>query len=157
MINAAFGKEIAQGHFHEHHRLLTFHLRFLEELLLRPSEQIDGIVELAYAKIGLLRDDPATWPARMQLDGLSYESLDQPLTARQRLDWLHRDTDGYQPQLTPRNLDGILAKGHSSTDLILTEALETSRISVNLHPVKRSSVKPLPRLESSDDRSTIGK
>jgi hypothetical protein len=69
-----------------------------EELLLRPSEQIDGIVELAYAKIGLLRDDPATWPARMQLDGLSYESLDQPLTARQRLDWLHRDTDGYQPQ-----------------------------------------------------------
>jgi hypothetical protein len=69
-----------------------------EELLLRPSEQISGVVELAYAKIGLLRDDPATWPSRMQLDGLSYETLDPPLTARQRLDWLHRDTDGYQPQ-----------------------------------------------------------
>jgi hypothetical protein len=69
-----------------------------EELLLRPSQRIDGTVELAYAKIGLLRDDPATWPARMQLDGLSYETLDPPLTARQRLEWLHRDTDGYQPQ-----------------------------------------------------------
>ena len=35
--------------------------------------------------------------------------------------------NGYQPWLTPRNLHRILAKGQSSTDLILTEALKASR------------------------------
>ncbi|GAA4065735.1 MULTISPECIES: hypothetical protein [Actinomadura] len=69
-----------------------------EEVLLRPSEQVEGVVDLAYARINLLRDDPATWPARLQLDGLQYENLDPPLDARQRLEWLRRDTDGYQPQ-----------------------------------------------------------
>jgi len=33
--------------------------------------------------------------------------------------------DGYRSRLTPRNLNEILAKGQSSTDLILTEALES--------------------------------
>ncbi|HXA62261.1 MAG TPA: hypothetical protein VNW94_24180 [Streptosporangiaceae bacterium] len=69
-----------------------------QEVVLRTAEQVDGVVELAYAKIEMLRDDQATWPARMQLDGLLYENLDPPLKAKARLDWLHRDTDGYQPQ-----------------------------------------------------------
>jgi hypothetical protein len=69
-----------------------------EEVLLRPAEQIKGVADLSYAKINLLRDDRATWPERLQLDGLQYESLEPPLTARDRLGWLRRDTDGYQPQ-----------------------------------------------------------
>jgi hypothetical protein len=69
-----------------------------EEVLLRPAEQVESVVDLAYARVNLLRDDPATWAKRLQLDGLQYESLDPPLDARQRLDWLRRDTDGYQPQ-----------------------------------------------------------
>jgi len=32
--------------------------------------------------------------------------------------------DGYRPRLTPRNLDGILAKGQSSTDLIHTQSTQ---------------------------------
>jgi len=32
--------------------------------------------------------------------------------------------DGYRPRLTPRNLDGILAKGQSSTDLIHTQSAQ---------------------------------
>ena len=53
---------------------------------------------MSYARIKLLRDDAASWAERLQLDGLQYETLDPPLTAAQRLDWLHRDTDGYAPQ-----------------------------------------------------------
>ncbi|GAA3953710.1 oxidoreductase [Actinomadura viridis] len=69
-----------------------------EEVLLRPAERVKGVADLSYAKINLLRDDRATWPERLQLDGLQYESLEPPLPARERLDWLRRDTDGYQPQ-----------------------------------------------------------
>src|SRR6185503_1971809 len=64
----------------------------------RPAEQIRGVTDLYYARLTLLRDDPTTWAERLQLDGLSYETLDPPLTARERLNWLRRDTDGYQPQ-----------------------------------------------------------
>jgi hypothetical protein len=42
--------------------------------------------------------------------------------------------DGYQPGLTPGHLNRILAKGQSSTDLILTEAHRASRISVHPSP-----------------------
>lgn len=69
-----------------------------EELLLRTAEPIKGIADLSYARISLLRDDAASWPERLQLDGLQYETLEPPLTARERLEWLHRDTDGYAPQ-----------------------------------------------------------
>jgi len=69
--------------------------------------------------------------------------------------------DGYRPRLTPRNLDMILAKGQSSADLILTEAQEASRISGSPSPPSMEEGggggRPLPRLESSGDRSTIGK
>lgn len=69
-----------------------------EEVLLTPAEPIEGTADMSYAKIGLLRDDKKTWAARLQLDGLQYETLDPPMTARERLDWLRRDTDGYAPQ-----------------------------------------------------------
>ncbi|TYB49055.1 hypothetical protein [Actinomadura chibensis] len=69
-----------------------------EELLLRTSEPIQGTADLSYARINLLRDDAASWPQRLQLDGLQYETLDPPLTARERLAWLRRDSDGYAPQ-----------------------------------------------------------
>ncbi|WP_019632140.1 hypothetical protein [Actinomadura atramentaria] len=69
-----------------------------EDVVLRPAHVVHATVDLSYAKVNLLRDDPATWPDRLQLDGFQYETLEPPLTARQRLDWLRRDTDGYQPQ-----------------------------------------------------------
>jgi hypothetical protein len=69
-----------------------------EEVLLRPAEPITGLVDFTDARIGRLRDDPSTWPAGMQLDGFTYDVLDPPLRAEERLNWLRRDTDGYQPQ-----------------------------------------------------------
>ena len=49
--------------------------------------------------IGVLRDDPATWPGgQLRLDGLTYQALEPLLPAAQRLRWLARDPDGYPPQ-----------------------------------------------------------
>ncbi|GAA1562395.1 oxidoreductase [Actinomadura kijaniata] len=69
-----------------------------EEALLHFAEPIKGVVDLSYARLNLLRDDPKTWPERLQLDGLQYENLDPPMVARDRLAWIRRDRDGYQPQ-----------------------------------------------------------
>jgi hypothetical protein len=61
---------------------------------LQPAEPIQGSVDLSHARIGVLRDDPQTWPAELQLDGLSYEALEPRLPARQRLNWLARAPAG---------------------------------------------------------------
>jgi len=65
-----------------------------QELLLRPSEPVDGVVDLSDATVGVLRDDQDTWPERLNLDGLTYETLDPLLPARERLRWLAADADG---------------------------------------------------------------
>lgn len=83
---------------HESGTALSLQRVQAEEVLLRPAEPIRGVADLSYARINLLRDDAETWPERLQLDGLQYETLDPPLTARDRLAWLRRDTDGYAPQ-----------------------------------------------------------
>ncbi|HUR01842.1 MAG TPA: hypothetical protein VM347_04830 [Nonomuraea sp.] len=67
------------------------------ELYLRPEEAPEGIVDLRHARIGVLRDDTATWSPRWQ-DGLTYEALDPTLPAARRLAWLEEGVDGYVPQ-----------------------------------------------------------
>ncbi|MQY04857.1 hypothetical protein [Actinomadura macrotermitis] len=83
---------------HEAGTALSLQRLQAEEVLLRPAEAPRGTVDLSYAKISVLRDEAATWPGRLQLDGLQYENLEPPMSARERLAWLRRDTDGYQPQ-----------------------------------------------------------
>ncbi|WP_212826744.1 pentapeptide repeat-containing protein [Catellatospora sp. TT07R-123] len=75
-------------------------LRHLEarELVLLPTGPIDGEVDLRNARLGVLRDDPATWPKRLRLTGASYEILSGTHLGAGRLPWLRRDPDGYQPQ-----------------------------------------------------------
>lgn len=67
------------------------------ELYLRPRRTPEGTVDLRHARIGVIRDDPATWSPRRQ-DGLTYEALDPMLPAAQRLAWLKDDPGGYAPQ-----------------------------------------------------------
>ncbi|MBO2456101.1 hypothetical protein [Actinomadura violacea] len=83
---------------HEQGTALSLQRVQAEELLLRPADKIAGTTDLSYARINLLRDEAATWPDRLQLDGLQYETLEPPLAARERLAWLRRDSDGYAPQ-----------------------------------------------------------
>jgi hypothetical protein len=68
------------------------------EFSLLPAVPIDGTVVLSYARLGVLRDNPASWPADLKLDGLTYSTLEPQLPARRRLDWLAADSAGYQSQ-----------------------------------------------------------
>ncbi|MGY0021247.1 hypothetical protein ACVHNB_20015 [Streptomyces sp. YJ-C3] len=68
-------------------------------LYLLPHRTPDGIVDLSHAKIGTFHDDPATWPARLDLRGLAYQTLgNDHLPVHARLDWLQRQQHGYAPQ-----------------------------------------------------------
>jgi len=67
------------------------------ELMLQTAQPTDGTIDLRDARVGVLHDDPATWPAVVRLEGLAYDSLDPPLTGSQRLGWLTRDGGGYVP------------------------------------------------------------
>jgi hypothetical protein len=68
------------------------------ELSLRPAEAVQGAISLEHARIGLLHDDPGRWPGELSLDGLTYDSLEPRLPARERLRWLALDPGGHQPQ-----------------------------------------------------------
>ena len=69
-----------------------------QELLLEPGARVEGGVDFRHAAIGVLHDDPAAWPDRLYLDGLTYQALYPRMPARQRLSWLARDPGGHQPQ-----------------------------------------------------------
>jgi hypothetical protein len=66
------------------------------ELALLPAVPVEGGVNLSNASVGVLRDDPGSWPAELTLDGFTYQTLDPQLPARQRLQWLGRDPRGHQ-------------------------------------------------------------
>ena len=68
------------------------------EFSLLPAAPIEGTVVLSRAQLGVLRDDPSSWPAGLELDGLTYSALEPPLPARQRLAWLAPGTAGHQLQ-----------------------------------------------------------
>jgi hypothetical protein len=68
------------------------------ELVLHWREAPQGVVDLRFTQVEVLRDDPATWPAQVRLDGLTYESVEPILHAPRRLELLQRDFDGYRPQ-----------------------------------------------------------
>jgi hypothetical protein len=71
-------------------------IRVGERLLLDRAELPN--LDLRHAAIGVLHDDPAAWPDRLYLDGLTYQALYPRVPADQRLGWLARDPDGHQPQ-----------------------------------------------------------
>jgi hypothetical protein len=68
------------------------------ELSLQPAGPVQGAVDLSHARIGVLRDDPATWPRALSLGGLTYQVLEPQLPARQRLRWIARHPHGHEPQ-----------------------------------------------------------
>jgi hypothetical protein len=100
---------------------LDFRRVVADELLLTVAVPVEGIIDLGYANVSVLYDDPHTWPADIRLDGLSYNSLvavkesvgqsdaikssreqtdrsGMILPATERLAWLKRSSIGYRPQ-----------------------------------------------------------
>ncbi|MEW9553911.1 hypothetical protein [Nonomuraea sp. NPDC050783] len=88
-----------RGSVHSPDTRYALHMSYLEarEVVLRPAEPIDGVVTLAHSKLGTLHDDPATWPAKLRLNGLTYERLRGHGIDR-RIDWVTRDPEGFRPQ-----------------------------------------------------------
>jgi hypothetical protein len=68
------------------------------EVSLQSAEPIQGAVILSHARLGVLRDDPTHWPAELAVDGLTYDTLEPPVPARQRLRWLAAVTGGHLAQ-----------------------------------------------------------
>lgn len=65
------------------------------ELALPVARPVEGVIDLRHARIGVLKDDPETWPESLRLDGFAYDVLEPRLPAEGRLRWLRRDRSGY--------------------------------------------------------------
>ncbi|WP_433257842.1 alpha-L-fucosidase [Streptosporangium sp. CA-135522] len=74
------------------------HLRGVEAASLKigPQTALLGSVDLRHTHIGVLDDVPGQWPARLLMNGFTYDSLEAPLPVRGRLGWLAKEA--YQPQ-----------------------------------------------------------
>jgi len=68
------------------------------QLSFAPAAPIAGLVDFGHARIEVYRDDPASWPAELSIDGMTYQALEPRLPARDRLRWLARDPNGPQSQ-----------------------------------------------------------
>jgi len=76
------------------HTLSARHLT-ARELVLLPTGRPEGGVDLSHARVGVLRDDPATWPTALCIDGFVYGVLDGEPTDRRS--WLRLDSDRFRP------------------------------------------------------------
>ncbi|MGP3917525.1 hypothetical protein [Nonomuraea sp. 10N515B] len=76
----------------------ALHMSHMEvrELYLKPAEPVDGVVTLTHSKVGTLHDDPETWPAKLRLNGLTYDRLRSGV--KRRVEWVTRDPEGFRPQ-----------------------------------------------------------
>lgn len=83
------------GHGGVHLEQLQVHKLDMRDLA-RPPERL----YLLNSKLSILTDDPRSWPRSLYLRDCTYDSLvEEPrIEARQRLQWLQRDSFGYQPQ-----------------------------------------------------------
>ncbi len=117
------------------------------EFSLLPATAIEGTVLLSHAQFGVLRDDPAAWPAGLQLDGLTYSALEPPLPAPQRLDWLAAGTADHQLQPYEQ-----LAALYTRTG----QPAETLRVLYAKERHLRATKTPLGRLWSVLQDITIG-
>jgi hypothetical protein len=68
-----------------------------EGMYCQDGFQADGGISLYRTSIGVLCDDPGSWPRRLVLDGFAYEGLYPYLPAGRRLTWLRR-MDDYRAQ-----------------------------------------------------------
>jgi cytoskeletal protein CcmA (bactofilin family) len=117
------------------------------ELEILPGEPIQGAVNLRHARLRLLRDDPARWPERLHLDGLTYQVLEPQLPANKRLEWLTADPDGYSPQ--PYEQLAALYTG-------VGQPAEARRVLYAKEQRQRATVTPLRRAWSYLQDMTVG-
>lgn len=99
----------------------------IRQLQMRTADPVEGLVDVRHAEIGVLHDTADTWPAGLRLDGLHYERLVTPLSAKERLRWLSRDADGYLPQPYEYLAQAYRALGHENEARAVLLAKERQR------------------------------
>jgi hypothetical protein len=77
---------------------LTMSQAQAEEVDLRMTQPPQGLVDLRHATLGVIRDTWQSWPDELRLDGLRYDRFETPLSPRERVPWLLRDSSGYAAQ-----------------------------------------------------------
>lgn len=119
-------------------RKRVLHLSHMQadEVILLP-ESIEGEVNLGYSRLGVLFDRPDSYPDRVQLNGLTYESLRGPATLADRLSWLRRDPGGYRPQPYEQLAAYYRRIGHEA---------EARRVLLARQRARRRTLRPLGRL-----------
>jgi hypothetical protein len=91
------------------------------------------MIDLRQAQVGTLRDEITAWPAALHLDGLSYDDLSPQLGAEQRLAWLARIPQRFQPQPYEQLASYYRKIGHDD---------EARRVLLVRHRLHRSTLSP---------------
>ncbi|MEV6300299.1 hypothetical protein AB0M02_12920 [Actinoplanes sp. NPDC051861] len=97
------------------------------EVNLRPRTPFPGRVDLSYARISLLRDDPATWPEQIATTDFRYEAIGGPAEVGERLRWLQRDPHGFRPQAYSQLAGVYQAAGRDDDARTVRYAAERNR------------------------------
>ncbi|MFF3456902.1 hypothetical protein ACFYXH_21710 [Streptomyces sp. NPDC002730] len=116
-------------------------------LSLHTREASAGIIDLRQSRFGMLRDDPAAWPAGLVLDGAVYDSVQPALPARTRLPWLGRDPAGFVPQPYEQLAATCQRQGQDA---------EARTVLVAKHRSMRPTLTPPARLWSLLQDATVG-
>ncbi|MEU7579222.1 hypothetical protein AB0B50_16660 [Streptomyces sp. NPDC041068] len=104
------------------------------------------VFDLRAASIGRIEDSPASWPSRIELDGLTYQDLRPVLPADQRLAWLDR-SDSYTPQAYERLATHYRQLGHDD---------DARSVQLARHRKRRISSRPPARLWEYFEDLTVG-
>lgn len=110
-------------------------------LLFKPGAPVTGKVNLTYGQYGIISDDPAGWPAELNLNGTVYAAVQmsgRPLDVVARLDWISRATDGYRPQPYEQLAAYYRSVGHDelARQVLLSKERRHRR---TLRPVRRAT------------------
>ena len=79
--------------------------------LFMESAVLQGTLDLTAAKTSSYHDNRASWPEKLRLDGFVYDAI-AGASAKERLEWLHRNETGYSPQIYDQLAAVYRAAGH---------------------------------------------
>ncbi|RFS82155.1 hypothetical protein D0T12_28355 [Actinomadura spongiicola] len=105
-----------------------------DELLLMPTEKINGRVSLSYSRISLIMDRAHVWPDELYLNGMTYETL-RGAEFKDRLSWVSRD-----PEFHLQPYEQLAAWYHGIGHDDLARKVQLAKLRARrrgLHPVGR--------------------
>lgn len=97
------------------------------ELILLPTIAPAQLVDLRYSSVGLIRDDPSSWPEALRLDGMTYRRFSSTGKHSERVGLLSRDPNGFRPQPYGQLAAVLREEGHDDEARTVMLAYERHR------------------------------